>query len=303
MRISRRRFLAAAASSAALGMRAGATAPAARPDSRVRGVQIGVITYSFRELPDQSAAAMLRYCLECGISAIELMGEPAEAYAGLPAEARERPQIAAWREHAGMEKFAQLRRMYNAAGVRIYAFKPSAFEPGASNAEVDYGMRAARALGASHVTSELPEDIGLAQRLGDAAAAHGLRMAYHAHTQATPTAWDAALAASRGNAINLDLGHFTAAGDFDGVAFVRRHQARIASMHLKDRRTKTRGGENVPWGEGDTPLAQVLRLMRDQHYAFPATIELEYPVPAGSDAVREVSRCLAFCREALAAPA
>jgi sugar phosphate isomerase/epimerase len=283
----------------ALAMGSGAATTIAKPDSRVRGVQIGAITYSFRDMPDQSAEGMLRYCLASGISAIELMGEPAEGYAGLSATAN-RSQITAWREQAGTEKFVALRRLYNAAGVHIYGFKPSAFEPTASDAEIGFGMHAARALGASHVTAELPEDVAHARRLGDAAAALGLRMAYHAHTQATPTAWDAALAASRGNAINLDLGHYTAAADYDGVAFVTRHHARIASMHLKDRKTHAHGGDNMPWGEGDTPLVQVLRLMRAQRYAFPATIEFEYPAPAGSDAVREVARCLAYCRKALA---
>jgi hypothetical protein len=33
---------------------------------------------------------------------------------------------------------------------------------------------------------------------------------------------------------------------------------------------------------------------------MPATIELEYEVPQGSDAVKEVARCVDFCRRALA---
>ena len=318
---------------------------ASRPDSRIRGVQIGAITYSFREMKDQSAEAMLRYCLDSGISAIELMGDAAEQYAGLPAnpnldrliqfmqahgplpgmggpppdphqapltteQQHERVELLAsqrnfeqqavtWREHASMDKFVQLRKLFNSAGVSIYGFKPSVFEVGSTDGEVDYGLRAGRALGASHVTVELPAELAQAKRLGDAAAKHGMKMAYHAHTQATPTAWDAALAVSAGNAINLDLGHFTAAGDFDGIAFIQKHHQRIASMHLKDRKNKANGGANMVWGEGDTPLAQALRLMRDQHYQFPASVELEYPVPAGSDAVKEVARCLQFCRRSL----
>jgi len=344
MSVTRRSFVALGAGTLAAMTSAGYAA--SRPNSRVGGVQIGAITYSFRQMPDQSAEAMLRYCLECGISAIELMGTPAESYAGLapdpsmvrlmqavrtggplplglpgaapasltPQQAQERSeqlaaqaayqkQAAVWRAQASMDKFVALRRLYNDAGVHIYAFKPSVFEANSTDAEVDYGLRAAKALGANHVTVELPEDIAQSKRLGDAAAAHGLKMAYHAHTQATPTAWDAALAASSGNAINLDLGHFVAAGDFDGLAFIRQYHQRIASMHLKDRRTRAHGGANLPWGEGDTPLAQALRLMRAERYAFPATLELEYEIPPGSDAVKEVARCLAFCREALAASA
>jgi sugar phosphate isomerase/epimerase len=308
-------------------------APAAnKPNSRIRGVQIGTITYSFREMKDQSAAAILKYCVDCGISGIELMGDAAEAFAGIsvdpnrarlgffmmrrfapnqaPLSAEEQQELlaitsdyhkvaSAWRATASLDKFRQLRRMYNSAGVSIYGFKPSVFEANSTPAEIDYGLRAAKALGASHVTVELPTDVAFTKQLGDAAASYGLRMAYHNHLQATPTLWDAALAASKGNAINLDLGHFTAAGDFDGIEFIRKHHARIASMHMKDRKTKANGAANLAWGEGDTPLAKALRLMRDQKYTFPATIELEYAVPAGSDSVKEVARCLEYCRQAL----
>jgi len=58
---------------------------AAKPNSVFGGVQIGTITYSFRTLPS-SAEEVLKYCLECGISGIELMGNVAESYAGAPAQ-------------------------------------------------------------------------------------------------------------------------------------------------------------------------------------------------------------------------
>lgn len=308
-----------------------------RPNSLIQGVQVGTITYSFYSMADQSAAALLRYCLECGINAIELMGDPAEAYAGLasdptaaryrhlvqrnfnpdpppltPAEEQEKVevvaararylrQVATWRASVSMEPFLNIRRMFNEAGITIYGYKPATFEKGNSDVEIDYGMRAARALGATHVTVELPEEVTQAARLGAAAQKHGLKVGYHQHLQATPTLWDAALAASPANGINLDLGHFTAAGDYDAIAFIRKYHDRITSMHLKDRRTKANGQANLPWGSGDTPLTAALQLMRDQKYGFPATIELEYPIPAGSDAVTEVRKCVDFCRRALEA--
>lgn len=302
--------------------------------SEVAGVQVGVISYSFRSMADQSAEAILRYCLDSGISAIELMGDPAEWFAGMPfrfdmarmrrammrtppgappltpEEQKENDALRAsfaeyqrncaeWRASASMQRFAELRREFNSAGVSIYAFKPSTFESANSDAEVDYGMRAARALGADHVTVELPSDIAQVKRLGATAQKYGLRVGYHQHLQARPDLWDAALAASPATAINLDLGHYTAAGDYDGMAFIQKYHDRISSLHLKDRKTRAHGQANLPWGEGDTPLASALRLMRDQHYRFPATIELEYDIPAGSDAVKEVARCLEYCRRVL----
>lgn len=306
-----------------------------KPNSLINGVQIGVITYSFRSMPDQSAEALLRYCLECGINAIELMGDPAEVFAGIPvnsnaqryrnvrtrdfaanppsltpadekeraevlaAQAAYQKQAAAWRASASMQKFAELKKMFNEAGVSIYGFKPSVFETSSTDAEVDYGMRAAKALGATHVTVELPTDVAQTARLGAAALKHGLTVGYHQHLQATPVLWDSALAVSKGNGINLDLGHFTAAGGDDGIAFMRNHHDRITSMHLKDRKNKANGQANLPWGTGDTPLTAALQLMRDQKYRFPATIELEYEIPAGSNAVKEIGKCLEYCRKAL----
>ena len=62
----------------------GAFAQAAKPNSVFNGVQIGTITYSYREMPDQSAEATLKYILDSGISAVEIMGGPVESFAGAP---------------------------------------------------------------------------------------------------------------------------------------------------------------------------------------------------------------------------
>ena len=102
-----------------------------------------------------------------------------------------------------------------------------------------------------------------------------------------------AMSASPQVAVNLDIGHFTAA-NFDAVAFLREHHQRIVTLHIKDR--KRNDGPNMPLGEGDTPIGAVLRLLRDQKSAIPANIEYEYK---GGDTVEEVRRCLDFCRRAL----
>lgn len=305
-----------------------------KPNSNINGVQIGVITYSFRSLPDQSAEATLKYVLACGINAIELMGDPAESFAGKPESTVNRrayfrfvrkkrkgetftdeeskefatlkkdyeaynEAVQEWRATVSMDKFIELRKMYNDAGVHIYAFKPSAFSKNHTDVDINWGMKTAKALGASHVTLEHPSDDAHTKKLGEMAEQHGIRVAYHGHEQQTSTFWDTALEQSAHNALNLDLGHYVAAGNKQPLDIIKNKHADIMSMHVKDRKTPENGKHNVVWGSGDTPISEALQLMRDNSYKFPATIELEYKIPEGSDPIQEVKKCLAYCRKSL----
>jgi sugar phosphate isomerase/epimerase len=291
-----------------------------KPNSVFKGVQIGVISYSFRSLPCD-AESLLKYCVDCNISAIELMGNTGEAFAGCPhttteprvftpgqrreqteeqkEEQRKRAaEVADWRTKASMDKFAQLKKMYNDAGVAIYAWKPGALGEQNSDAEIDYALRSARALGASHVTVELPQESAQSKRLGALAQKQKVGVGYHGHLQQTFTAWDEALAQSPYNGLNCDIGHYVAAG-FDPIPLLESKHERIYSMHVKDRKSKDNGGDNMPWGEGDTPIMDVLQLVKKNKYKFPATIEMEYKVPDDSDAVKEVAKCVDYCKEAI----
>jgi sugar phosphate isomerase/epimerase len=306
--ISRRRFIGSTAMAAAGVALASKSSFAAslfqsKPNSKINGVQIGVITYSFRSMPG-SAEQLLQYILQCNINAIELMGDAAEAFAGIPKrESGEdwpthSKKVAEWRASVSMDKFKELRKMYNDAGITIYAWKPNALGSKNTDAEIDYAFNAGKALGVSHVTVELPTDDAQTKRLGEFAEKHKIYVGYHAHTQATPTLWDTALSQSKYNAINLDIGHYTAGTSSSPVDFILKNHERIMSMHLKDR--KYHDGPNAPWGQGDTPIAEVLKLMKKNKYKFPATIELEYDIPKDSDAVKEVIKCREFAAKALA---
>ena len=116
------------------------------------------------------------------------------------------------------------------------------------------------------------------ERLGKLAKKNKVSVAYHGHTQQTPAFWDVALKQSKYNMMNIDIGHYVAAGDFDPLSILQAKHKRISSMHLKDRHNKANGQANKPWGEGDTPITAILQLMRDQRFKFPATIELEYDI-------------------------
>lgn len=348
-----------------------AIAAQTRPNSKVNGVQIGVITYSYRSMPDQSAQATLKYVVDSGVNAIELMDGPVENYLGRPAAGRgggfggrggragsDAPagptpyemllsgtmptctpdagargagggggrgargqatpeQIAAqqaaadelrkWRTSASLERVREVRKLYNDAGVTIYAYKPDGLQKNlqTADAEFDYVFSVAAALGASHLTMELPggqNAVPLMKRLVQFAEKHKVAVAYHTHEQGSMTAFDEALALSKWNMIGVDLGHYVAAGNVGGspIQFLEKHHARIASFHLKDRTLPEHCALNVPFGRGDGQVAEILRTMRRHQWTFPATLELEYPVPAGSDAVQETRRCVEFARQALA---
>ena len=171
------------------------------------------------------------------------------------------------------------------------------FQNDFTDEEIDRGFEMARALGVDVITAS--SKVSTAARLDPFATRHGITVAFHNHTRqapdefVSPESFDEALAGRSDRlAINLDIGHFTGAG-FDPLAYIDRHHARIVSLHVKD---KTRDDRNVPWGEGDTPIVEVLRRLRDRRWDIPVQIEYEY---RGSGAVTEVTRCLDYCRQAL----
>jgi sugar phosphate isomerase/epimerase len=320
MRYTRRDFgklALTALPSASLLARPVAALAQAKPNSTISGVRIGAITYSYRTMPDQSAEATLRYVVDSGISQIEFMGAPIEAFAGAPqspqggggrrgggqtpeqqaAQREAADKLKAWRTSVSMDRFKALRKMYNDAGVTIYAWKR--LSPNMSDEEFEYIFNVAEALGCTHTTLELTDDVAQLKRIGTFAEEKKIYAAYHTHLQGSMTAFDQAFAVSKGNMANVDFGHFVAAGG-DPMAFLTKFHDRIASFHLKDRTTPANGQKNVPWGAGDTPLKALLQTVKKNKWTMPATIEVEYDVPQGSDAVKEVRNCLEFCKSALA---
>jgi sugar phosphate isomerase/epimerase len=291
-----------------------------KPDSKFEGIQIGVITYSYRSMP-HDIDKLIEFCLASGISAIELMGDAVEDYAGKPKAdfswrsgprqpmtdlqkaqvATYNKQVADWRATVSMDKFMEVRKKFDAAGIKIYAFKPNAFGPNNTDEEVSYGMRVAKVLGAKSVTLELPNDPMQSKRLGELGEKHKMLVGYHNHTQATDVLWDVALSQSPNNSINFDAGHYLAAGGKNTIpallAFIEKNHKRISSMHLKDRTTPEHGAGNLPWGTGDTPIKEIFQLMKDKKMKFPVSVELEYAIPEGSDAIKEVVKCVSHAKK------
>ena len=311
MTVSRRGFLGATAAAAAMTVVPARLFAADKPNSKFSGVQVGTITYSYREMKTgHSAEQTLKYLLESGLSSVELMDGPINGFIKRPSfggtdnpEANDK-WLAASEDKEIMERCAALRKMYADAGVTIHTAKFGNIGDGKmTDGEMEFCFKVTKALGAVSITREVDtrqNDENVAKRLGPFADKHKIYIGLHNHEQINATTFDGPiLSFGEYIAINLDIGHYTAANDDSAVDFIEKYSKRIVSLHLKDRKNKANGRANMPFGEGNTPIVEALQLMRKNRYTFPADIELEYKIPEGSDSVQEVAKCVQYCKKAL----
>jgi sugar phosphate isomerase/epimerase len=290
-----------------------------KPNSNYGGVQIGAITYSFRTI--REVDDVLQACVDAGLSSVELMGTGIEAYLGAPenplsyremrrpdelsdekkeALAKYQEEIKAWRHSEdNLDKYVALRKKFNDAGISIHIYKWLA---GMSDEELDYSFKVAKALGAIGITTEIGEEA--CTRVGAAAERAGMLAIFHNHYQYADEDFDVdkLLALNPANRLNFDIGHYFGSTGKDPVAFIEQYHDQIASIHLKDKTAKddqVESNVNKPWGEGATPIQEVLLLIKENGWPIYCDIELEYQVPEGSDPVKEVAKCREYSRKIL----
>jgi sugar phosphate isomerase/epimerase len=296
--------------------------PPMKPNSLINGVQLGLnVPYSFGNNL-MSGDETLKNLLQLGFSAVELRSQPVEGFMGAPAPAgragRGRgkaegekkyaagagPQaLRDFRLAASMDRAKEFRKKYEDAGVLIQIVKfDNIYQM--VDAELDYAFNLARTLGARAISCEISTKDDDLKRLGRFADKHELPVGYHGHTHVAPADWEHAFSFAKHNFANLDIGHFIAGNHYSPVEFLKKHHDRITHVHIKDRKMHGPNGEaegpNVVFGQGDTPIAEVLRLMRDNKWTMQATIEFEYRVPEGSTRMAEIERALSYCCGALA---
>jgi sugar phosphate isomerase/epimerase len=245
-------------------------------------VRIGCITYSYRG-GVSTAEDTLKALIQDGLSEVELMGGPIQSYMGKGDKSEQ------------LAKCQAMRKMYNDAGVNIHIHKMGF---GKSDEEIDFSFQVAKALGCVGITTERNE--ALAKKLGPFADKHKIWVVFHNHTGNYPVMdkMDPILECGQYIGFNFDVGHyFAGTKGLSPIPVIEKYHDRIVSLHLKDR---TADGGNLPWGQGKTPIKEILQLMRKEKWTFPADIELEYKVPQGSDSVAEVAKCVQYCKEALA---
>lgn len=262
-------------------------------DSNINGVMLGAQTYSFR---DRSLDDCINAMKEIGIGYAEL-------YQG-HVEPRDPTALKAWRTSASLGEFKRVRKKFDDAGIVLYSYYYD-FRDDLTDHEIDYGFRMAKALGVNKITSS--SNISTVKRIDPFASRHKVYVGIHNHSSmaaneiSTPDDFQQVLASnSKYIAITLDIGHFTAAG-FDPVSYLEQQHNRILALHVKDRKRNQDGqqGEDVPFGQGETKIKEVLQLLKTEKYRIPALIEYEYG-QAGMDAIAEVKKSFEFCKTALA---
>jgi sugar phosphate isomerase/epimerase len=346
----------------------------AAPDSKIDGVQVGTITYSFRQGVDKLQLPQIM--AKIGLSEVELMSGDAEIIAGMPSaggggfgggagrgasgrggggggrgaanaalapngcpanspsgqdairkaagtasaaaggrgggrgpltpeqEAAQKA-IADWKMAANASTWKGVRKKFNDAGVDVQIL---CYNMGNAikDDEIDYAFQMARDMGVRAISCSAT--VTVAKRVAPFADKYKIMWGGHGHADifddeqfAKPETFRKIMSYSKYIGVNLDIGHFVAAG-FDPVTFIPEVHDRITNLHLKDRTKpdKCMVSANLEWGQGQTPIKEVLLLMKKNKYKFPANIEFEYQTPQGSDSVAEVAKCYEYIKKCFA---
>jgi sugar phosphate isomerase/epimerase len=263
----------------------------AKIDSTVKGVMLGAQSYSFRQLPDISVDGAIKAFQECGLGYCELWQGHLEP--------KDTAKAAEWRKNPPLDEIRAARKKFDAAGIVLYALNYS-FRENFTDPEIENGFKIAQALGIDKITAS--SNVSTAKRIDPLAQKYKIYVGMHNHSNlrenefARPEDFAAAMKGmSKYIAINLDIGHFTAAG-YDPVQYLEQHHDHILTLHIKDR--KKNQGANMVFGEGDTDIKGVLNVLKTKKYKIPAMIEYEYK--GTSDPITEVKKCYEYLKQALA---
>lgn len=290
--------------------------------STINGVRMGVQSASFT-FSGIGIEGIIKTMTDVGLSEIDVMSEHVEAFlgapgvqlpgtgrpgpwvrrepgaagrgrgpaggrGGVPRDPAIREALRKWRLEVELDRYKAVARQFTDAGLKFYSLNLS-FNDDFTDEEIEKGMLMTKALGTRFITASSP--VSMFPRLKPFAEKHDVIVALHNHTTG-PEEFSQAMALSKNFGVNLDVGHFFASGH-DPVAYLKEHSSRITNIHVKDR--KKNMGAEMPFGEGDTPLREVLALVRKEKYDFPVCIE--YVGPSGP--AIELSKCLQYCKDVL----
>ena len=289
-------------------------------NARINGVMVGSQTYSFRAL-QADPRSIIEAFKAVGLFEAELMSNHAEGLAGIPAvpsfggaggrgtplTPEQQAEVKAaqdaqakWRLSTTPATWAAVRKMWNDAGIEV---RYLTFNMGGNTSDqaIEYGMQMAKGLGVRAVTTSTT--VSMAPKIAPFAEKHNVIVAVHGHANikdpeaiSTEETFLKCFAASKNIWANLDIGHYTAAG-LNPVDFLQKHHGRITNLHIKDRKNLANGGANVPFGQGDTPIKEVLQVLKKNKWDIAANVEFEY---TPNEPLVEMPKCLQYIKDALA---
>jgi sugar phosphate isomerase/epimerase len=268
-----------------------------KPNSMIHGVWIGAQSYSFRTLPSVDDA--IKAMASIGLSECELWQGHVEPPAGDRSGKEAREALRKFRLDTPLAHFKGIADKFKTAGITLYAYNYS-FRDDFTDEEIARGFDIAKALGVKCITASAT--VSVTKRVAPVAEKHKMVVGMHGHDNlkdpnqfAKPESFEKAMSESKWIGVNLDVGHFTAAG-YDPIEFLQKYHERIVTLHIKDR--KKNQGANMPFGEGETDIKAVLQLLKARKWKIPANIEYEYK--GASDPEAEVRKCYEYCKQALA---
>jgi hypothetical protein len=284
-------------------------------DSTIGGVKVGAISYCFRSIPRPAQGDYQDTLIDafkqvgiglCELESVRIEPEPAVSQGGrLPATitpeyTKLRDERRQWRLTVPMDRFTEIKKKWNAAGIDLMGYVMT-FSEDFTDAEIDRTFLAAKTLGVKIIGTNQTR-VPMGKRLAPFCDKYDMTLGWHCHDRtdeldevASVESYRTLFAMSKRFKANLDIGHFVA-GNNDPIAFIKEFgKDRITHVHLKDR--KRNHGPNMPWGQGETPVADVLRLLQKEKYPIDAIIEYEYMGQA--PAIQEMKTCMQFIRNTL----
>jgi sugar phosphate isomerase/epimerase len=300
----------------------------AKVSSVIRGVHIGVATYSYNTLPRQGLLdTVVHSMVDCGLGDC-LLNPPATEPPDLSEKARvvrgpggasgraggggraplSLEQAAAaealhhWHLTVPLDYYAGIRRKFSDAGLEINTYEPSlaAFT---TDEDLNRACEVTKALGAKIVADVFTKPV--AKRAAPIVEKHGLKLALQGRpnmnttdpdVMAKPADFVEAMGYSKNFGINLDIGDATGGG-WDALGFIGEMHSRVFSLNLKD---KTKANVSMPWGQGESRIKEILQLIRDKKWRIRCYVDCDYATADSASRVADVKRCFDFAKAALA---
>ena len=271
--------------------------------SLINGVQFGLQPFCYHDLAmtRENRGELIRRLVRNGMGMVELHAtwvEPRFNDPGVSAAAA-RDSLRAWRLSPPAGYYRGIRKELDDAGIAVFTYYVN-FDDSYTDAEIDATFEGAKILGARGCVGSF--GLAVSRRLVSFPGRHGMFLGLHNHDNLSdPDAYASEASMVTGLSLSpdfkmmLDVRHFTAA-DGDCVGFLERHHDRIAGMHVGDRRKHN--GRSAPFGEGDAPIIELLRMVRDNRWPIVALLEFEHGTLRPE--VEEVDLMFEYCKRAVA---